>query len=534
MQNFEIVIILFVVLLALMAVADKARLSNAVMLVIAGIVIGFIPALPSLVLDPEIVFLLFLPPVLYDAASHTSWHDFKSEIVPISTLAIILVFFTTIAVAIASYFLIPGFTWPLAFVLGAIVSPPDAVAATSITKGLGLNKRVITILEGESLVNDASALISYRFAIIAIGTGSFVLWKAGIDFLFLATGGIIIGVAIGLLLIYIHKLILNNSLISTSLTLLTPFISYLVAEHLHTSGVLAVVSTGLIISWRAPEAYSYQTRIRNRAVWDTMIFLLNGFIFILIGLQLPAILADVKKYGIVNLLMYGLLVSGVTIVIRLLWVFGAAYSPLINGSSKNKKADGSQLAAWKSVLIIAWTGTRGIVSLATALALPLTFSNGHTFAQRSLILFLAFVVIFITLVVQGLSLPLLIKILRIKANPDPFKEERELRLLMAGQVIRFIETQLPEKAGESLIKRLKQRYTIIIEELEDLSRRLPEKPVLTDVTSLSVQQEIIEWQRTLLIAFHKEGRFNEFTIRMLEQELDHEEVRLTSRFRKMK
>src|SRR5688500_10084279 len=225
MQNFATLIIVLTALIALLAAADKFRLPNPVLLVVAGLCIGFIPSMPGISLNPDVVFLIFLPPILYDAASNTSWHDFKSEIKPISTLAIALVIFTTGAVAIASHTMIPGFTWPLAFVLGAIVSPPDAVAATTVTKGLGLNKKVITILEGESLVNDASALITYRFAIAAIGTGSFVLWQAGIDFILVVAGGIVTGLAIGYMLIIIHKRILNNSIISTSLSLLTPFLS---------------------------------------------------------------------------------------------------------------------------------------------------------------------------------------------------------------------------------------------------------------------------------------------------------------------
>ena len=310
MQNFSTVIVVLAVLVALLAVADKFKFPNPVLLVVAGLGIGFIPSIPAITLDPEVVFLIFLPPILYDAASNTSWHDFRSEIKAISALAIVLVIFTTTAVAVASYILIPGFTWPLAFVLGAIVSPPDAVAATTITKGLGLNKKVITILEGESLLNDASALIAYRFAIAAIGTGYFVLWQAGIDFILVVVGGILIGVAMGYVFILIHKRILNNSIISTSLSLLTPFLSYLAAEHIHVSGVLATVSAGLLISWRAPDVFSYHTRIRHRAVWDTIIFLLNGFVFILIGLQLRSILADLGQYSVSHIVLYGIVVRG--------------------------------------------------------------------------------------------------------------------------------------------------------------------------------------------------------------------------------
>ncbi len=219
MKNFEIIILVFALLIALLAIADRLKLSTPILLVLMGLALGFIPAMPSFILNPDVVFLLFLPPVLYDAASHTSWHDFKAEIKPITTLAIALVFFTTLSVALASYYLIPGFTWPMAFILGAIVSPPDAVAATSITKGLGLNKRVITILEGESLVNDASALIAYRIAIGALATGTFALLDAGLTFTILVAGGILCGVIIGYLFILVHKLILNNSIISTSLTI---------------------------------------------------------------------------------------------------------------------------------------------------------------------------------------------------------------------------------------------------------------------------------------------------------------------------
>jgi Na+/H+ antiporter len=527
MQNFEIIIVVFAVLLALLAIADKMRLPNAVFLVVAGLSIGFIPSLPALFLNPEVVFLLFLPPILYDAASHTSWHDFKSEIRPISTLAIALVFFTTTSVAVACYFLIPGFTWPLAFVLGAIVSPPDAVAATGITRGLGLNNRVLTILHGESLVNDASALIAYRFSIAALGTGTFVLWTAGMSFLLVASGGILAGMLIGYLFIRIHKKIRDNSIISTSLTLLTPFISYLAAERIHTSGVLAVVSTGLMISWRAPEIFSYQTRIRNRAVWDTVIFLLNGFIFILIGLQLPSILGDLNGYGMYELIAYGLLVSGVTVAVRILWVFGAAYSPIARKRFKNQEANPDDRDTWKNVLIVAWTGTRGVVSLATALALPLTLSDGSFFPQRSLILFLSFVVIFVTLVIQGLSLPLLIKMLGVKPNPEQMDEERKLRLHMANSVLSFLDREAPENLSDPLKKQIKERYTEITDALShDLEDRQARALPNENAPLLAAQKKINKFQRKLLVQFHKEGTYSQIAIRHIEQELDQEELHL--------
>lgn len=532
MSNLAIVLIIFGILLALQAIADKVKLPNAVLLVIVGLTLWFIPGLPRLELNPDVIFLIFLPPILYDAASHTSWHDFKSEIRPISTLAITLVFLTTGAVAIACYYAIPGFTWPLAFVLGAIVSPPDAVAATSIIKGMGLNKKVLTILEGESLVNDASALIAYRFAIAAIGTGSFVFIEAGKDFIILLVGGIAIGIVLGYFFSLIHRLVRNNTMISSSLTLLIPFVAYLAAEHWHSSGVLAVVSAGLVISWRGSEIFSYETRIRNQAVWDTVIFLLNGFIFIIIGLQMPSILDDLGGYTTDDLIFYGSLVAGVTIAIRILWVFGASYSFFKNAN----KQGGDEGSTWKNVLIVAWTGTRGVVSLATALALPFTLTSGEAFPHRSLILFLAFAVIFATLVIQGLSLPLLIRVLGVKPHLHA-EEERDLRLLMATNVISFIDHELSETISEQIKSQVKRPYSEVARTLskelknENSGTRVVYPP--QDKTLLvNAKKEVHEFQRQLLINFHKTGTFNQSTIRRLEQELDYEELQLNRTARK--
>ena len=529
MQHFEVIIFVLAILITLLALANKMRLTNPILLVVAGLVLGFIPSLPAVVLDPDVVFLLFLPPILYDAATRTSWHDFKLEIRPISRLAIALVFLTASAVAITCYFFIPGFTWPLAFVLGAIVSPPDAVATTSITKGLGLNKRVITILQGESLVNDASALIAYRFAVSAVGTGVFIFWKAGLGFLILAVGGILAGLVVGYVVIHIHKRIRDNSIISTSLTLITPFVSYLVAEHIYASGVLAVVTTGLMISWRAPEIFTYHTRIRNSAVWDTVIFLLNAFIFILIGLQLPLILEDLLGYATADLIIYGLLVSGVTIVVRIIWIFGAAYIPI--GRKRKTQTGTAKPDTWKNVLIMAWSGSRGVVSLATALAMPFVLSNGDNFPQRSLILFLAFAVILVTLVIQGLSLPLLIKLLGVKPDKVHTDEEAKLRLLMATSVISFIDNDLPDTLNQDVKTQIKSRYAEVVGYLTNASEIRTKSEMKANKNAISsqlyeAQSKINTMQRDILIGFHKDGSFDQTTIRQLERELDHEEQEL--------
>ena len=525
------------VLLSLSALADKFRLPYPVILVVVGIMIGFIPRIPIVTLQPETVFLIFLPPLLYDAASKTSWNDFKKAIRPISTLAITLVFFTTTAVAVAAHSLIPGFSWALGFVLGAIVSPPDAVAATSITKGLGLNKKVITILEGESLVNDASALIAYHYAVAAVTTGVFVFWRAGMQFVWHAVGGVGIGLVTGYLFVFIHKRIHHSSLVETSLTLLTPFVAYLAAEIFHTSGILAVVCTGLFLSRQSNEVFSSLTRMKSKVVWDTLIFLLNGMIFILMGLQLPDILGKLDKYSMVQLIKYSSIISLVVISVRILWVFGGAFGQKLLGgpSIGNDFYSEQDKSLWKNVLIVSWTGTRGIVSLATALALPTVMGDGNSFPSRPLILFLAFVVIFMTLIVQGLSLPLLLQVLNVKKLEHSNLEGKELRLTVAESTIHFIETTFPIDLAPPVESNIKNHYEEIsrrlrkeLEAVGDLEKRDPDSQNLLLSDLIAAQVEILKFQRSLLIKFQKENRFSDEVLKRLENELDIEDLRLNT------
>jgi CPA1 family monovalent cation:H+ antiporter len=537
MEKFKIVVFIMVILITLTAIANKRKLPYPILLLTAGLIIGFVPQLPDLALDPDVVFFIILPPLLYDAASKTSWHEFRTSIRPISGLAVSLVFFTTLAVAVTAHFLIPGFSWPLAFVLGAVVSPPDAVAASGIIKGLGLNKKVITILEGESLVNDASALIAYRYAVAAVTTGTFVLWEAGLQFLLVAIGGILIGIIFGYLFVGLHKLIDNNPVVETCLTLLSPFISYLAAEEFHTSGVLAVVSTGLVISWRSPEVFTYQTRMRTKLVWDTLIFLLHGFVFILIGLQLPLIMKGLGNYPVSILIGYGLLISGVTILVRIIWVFAGVY--VQNIFQKKVKSAHELLGndddgnTWKNVLVVAWTGTRGVISLAAALALPLVLADGTVFPKRLSIIFLAFVVIFVTLVVQGLSLPLLIRWLKIKPTYNTAAETKELQLYLANSTLHFIEQELMEPLNHAELEQLKNKYETKIYDLtKELRRQKKEmynegevKPLQPDALQ-NAQLDISKFQRALLLKLHKQGEFSDTVIREVEKDLDINELKL--------
>ncbi len=536
MANFKIVVFILAIMIMLIAISNRRKLPYPVLLLAAGLIIGFVPILPKLALDPDVVFFIILPPLLYDAAYKTSWHEFKTSIRPISALAISLVFFTTVAVAVTTHYLIPGFSWPLAFVLGAVVSPPDAVASSGIIKGLGLHKKVITILEGESLVNDASALIAYRYAVAAVSTGAFVFWEAGLGFLMVAGVGIVIGVATGYIFVAAHRKIENNSVVETSLTLLAPFISYHAAEYFHMSGVLAVVSTGLVMSWRAPEVFSYQTRMRTRLVWDTLIFLMQGFVFILIGLQLPAVIRGMGSYPLEDILGYGLIISLVTIIVRMVWVFaGANMQRMFKkghsgfGSTNENTLNGN---TWKNVLLVAWTGTRGVISLAAALALPLVTTNGAPFPKRDSIIFLAFVVIFVTLVVQGLTLPLLVRWLRIEPAKDAASEQRELQLFMATNTLNFVEQDMLE--GSSHVKeKLKRKYDFIVRQLttehlrqQKIARNKEELSAAEPGELLKAQLEISKFQRTLLLKLHKEGDFGDDVIKEAEQEMDINELKL--------
>lgn len=522
MHTIEIVILLLAVVTALAEITDRIKIPYPILLVLAGIAIGLIPGLPNVILSPEIVFLLFLPPVLYSAAWATSWPDFKAARRPISLLAIGCVIFSTCAVAWVAHSFIPGFGWAEAFVLGAIISPPDAVAATAATKGLGIPRRVITILEGESLVNDATGLIAYKYAVAAVLSGSFILWEAGVQFLVVAGTGIVIGLLIGQVFLWIHKITPNNPTTDTTLTFLTPFVAYLLAEELHVSGVLAVVTAGLFLTWHSSEVFSQQTRLQAQGTWNTVLFILNGLIFILIGLQLPAILSTIGALSFLELLTYGAMVSMTVIVGRIIWVYPGACIPRWLSKRIREKEPETNI---RLVTVVAWSGMRGIVSLAAALALPLTINGADPFPNRSLIIFITFSVIFSTLVLQGLTLPVLIRWLGIKPDGKAHQEEHEARLRIASSVIEHIEENYSLLPDE-ILNQVKTKYEIRIQRLRR-DNSSPQK--LADEQILEfhrIQQELLDKERRFIIAMRNEGKISAEVLRRLEYELDLEETRL--------
>ncbi|HEV3438943.1 MAG TPA: Na+/H+ antiporter [Gemmata sp.] len=416
-HTVELILALLVVAVILGVLAQWLRTPYPILLVIGGIILGLQPNLPPIPLDPQLVFLLFLPPLLYAGAFRTPWDEFRQQLRPISMLAIGLVLFSTAAVAAVAHYCI-GLPWAAGFVLGAIVSPPDAVAAMAVTQRLRVPKIITTILEGESLLNDASALVILRLAIGALGASAFSVSEGIIQFVFVSVGGIAIGFFGAILAIRLHRWLertkFADSKLQTTITLLTPFAVYLPAEHLQVSGVLAAVTAGLWVGNHCEDVFSCDLFDEATAVWEWVEFLLNSFIFILLGFALRSILENLNdQHSFAEIVEYAAIVSGVVIVARLVWMFPGAYVP----RWLDRKLFGipTPYPQWQGVCVVGWTGMRGVVSLAAALALPQTLPDGQPFPGRSLIQFLTFAVIFTTLVGQGLTLPLVIRALGVGA-----------------------------------------------------------------------------------------------------------------------
>lgn len=526
MENVDIIVILLFGITFLAVLNKKRNFPFAIILVLSGILISLIPGLPTISLKPDVIFLIFLPPLLYGAAWNTSWHDFKAAIRPISLASIGLVFFTTAAVAVAAHYMIPDFSWPLSFLLGAIVSPPDAVAATSITKGLGLHPRVIAILEGESLVNDASGLIAYKYALTAIMAGNFVLWQAGLNFIWVAVAGIAIGLAIGYVTYIIQKKFFCDPVLEVTLTFLTPFASYLLAEQVHVSGVLAVVTTGLFLSYRSAEIFGNESRIMAYAVWEVVIFILTALVFVLIGLQLREVAKGISNYSWTALSMYALVISFVVIIVRFIWVVPTAMVPRI----LSKRIRETEPFDTRHLVIFGWAGMRGVVSMAAALAIPFASKDGTPFPQRDLVIYLTFCVILSTLLLLGFTLKWVIRKLKI----DPYSlvaEEYEVRTQVVSTAINYIEDNLSLTPDE-LLNNIKSKYEVKYNRLQKTD--LPSNyfgggktlagSIFNEFTKIQI--DLIAVERNTIKQLHRFGKANEEILRKMERELDLEETRL--------
>lgn len=516
-------LLLAVALFALLA--RKVAIPYPILFVIGGLLLSVIPSVPRVRLEPDLVFMFFLPPLLFPAALFTSWRDFRANIRIIGFLAVGLVLLTSVAVAyLAHHFM--GLPLSAGFILGAIVSPPDAVAASAIAKRLKIPRQIVTILEGESLVNDASALVVYRFGIAAaVSAGSFSLTQAGERFLVVGLGGIAIGLALGWLVAQFHRQV-DDAPIEITVSLLTPFAAYLLAERCHTSGVLAVVAAGLHLGWRAPEIVSSNTRLQGIPVWQMVEFLLNGIVFILIGLQLPeamrALMDDATP--IYKVVWEALLIWLAVTLIRIVWVFAAAYVPRWM-SPKLRARD--PYPKWQHVAIVGWTGMRGVVSLAAALALPLTTNNNLPFPGRDLILVMTFVVILATLVGQGLTLPGLIRWLGVKDDGLNEMEERDARLRANREALAWLnETKQAHPAKAEVLGRLVVEYEDHIKQVESSEHGVGAVFRLFSSEYERLSLEALEKERRTIFALRNQSVIGDETMRRIQRDIDLAEARL--------
>ena len=503
--------------------AAKLKIAYPILLVIAGLLVSFIPGLPVVKINPDLIFFIFLPPLLFEAAWSISFKEMKKWWRIIGSFAFLVVFFTALSVALVANHFIPGFTIALGFLLGGIVSPPDAVSTGAITKFVKIPKSTSAILEGESLLNDASSLIIFRFALVAVGTGQFVWQQATLSFLWMVIGGAGIGLLLAWIFVQAHKLLPTDAPSDIALTLIEPYFMYWIAEQLHSSGVMAVVSGGLFMSARRLIFLNSASRTRGYSVWESFVFILNGMVFLVIGLELPEIVDGLRSKGIPlsTAIGYGLLVTGVLIAARIISSYAAMMATLIFRPSVAPRAS-SRRRQLLMPLLLGWTGMRGVVSLAAALAIPVTLDNGADFPHRNLVLFITFVVILLTLVVQGLTLPYFIK--RSGAFDGIINEEAEEQA----------RQQMKQGLKQHAYQFLKNKYDNELNGhagMEKLLKHWEEKTKAADDSWMNEKTktiffELLESQRQYLSQLNKDPSVNEEMIRHQLYQIDLEEERL--------
>ena len=519
--SLDTLVLLLVAVLVFTALARRILIPDPIFLVLGGLALSFVPRLPVVSLDPEIVFLIFLPPILWSAAYFTSLRDFRLNLRPITLLAVGLVVVTTAAVAVVARAVIPGMSWPVAFALGAIVSPPDAVAATSIARKLRIPYRLVTILEGESLVNDAAALILYRVAIATAVTGVFVATETVWQFVLAAAGGTIIGLGVGFLGARAVRLV-GESLPQIAITLLAPYVAWILAERFHTSAVLACVAGGIYVRQGFSAQISPITRVQTRAVWDLLLFILNGLIFILIGLQLGAIREAGLPGSPRTLLWQGALISAAAIGVRLVWVPLITVIPRLMMPALRRR---DPIPPWPHVLLVSWIGMRGVVSLAAALALPVTIAGGARFPFRDEIILFTFGVILSTLVLQGLTLTPLIRRLRLAEDETLDLEEAWAREAAARAALTRLEELARDTASRREdVERLQALYGQRLQRASSLS--MDDGNAVGRAAYRRLRHETLTAERRALIALRDEGVVSDEVLHRLEGELDVEAIRI--------
>jgi Na+/H+ antiporter len=519
-----ILLALLLAVAALLALAPALRIPYPILLVLGGLALGFVPGIPTLQLPPDLVLIAILPPLLYSSAFFTSLRELRANVRPIGLLAIGLVLTTMVAVAAVAHALVNDMSWTAAFVLGAVVAPTDPIAATAIMRRLGVPRRTVSIVEGESLVNDGTALVLYRVAVTAAVAGTFSIWDASWRLLWSIVGGVAIGLVVGFVVAAVRRR-LDNPPVEVTIALITGYLAFIPANAVEASGVLAVVTAGIYLGWHTPELTSFQTRLQGGAVWEIFTFVINALLFALIGLQLPRILDNLTGFSATELMWWGLLVTATVVVARLVFVPVFTYLPrrFLGAFGPDDPAPPPGRA-----FVVSWAGMRGAVSLAAALAVPLTTDAGSKFPERDLIVFLTFCVILGTLVVQGLTLPVAIRALGIEADNLADREHAKARIKAADAALaRLEELEGEDWVREDTAERLRGLYGFRRNRF--LSRFDENDDGAIEEQSLNYQRlrrELFDAERGAIVDLRRRGVIDDDVERRLYRDLDLEDARL--------
>jgi len=522
-----VILLLLVLVAAFAAMASRLKVPYPIVLVLAGLGISFVPHMPHVPLDPDIVFVIFLPPLLYASAWALSWREFRRNGMVIGLLAVGLVGFTVWGIAEFSDRFITALDWKAGFLLGAVVATTDAIAATSIAKAVGLPRRIVDILEGESLLNDATGLLALEIGLALLFTGESPTVGGGLlRLLYLVLGGGVIGLVIGIVVGWLERFI-DDGPVELVVSLVVPYAAYLAGEKAKASGVLAVVVSGIYLSRKSTEFFSPSVRLQVQGAWQALTFMLNGLVFVLIGLQLPYVLAGIHgRYGMGTLVFYGAVFSAMLILLRLVWVFPAMkFASFVERRWMGHKEE--PLGA-REVFVVGWTGMRGVLALAAAISIPEVLGDGRPFAARNLIVFLAFCVILVTLVLQGLTLPALIRRLGLAGATGMDPEEKEARRIVLAAAIRFLEQDRKRIGAEAehlydeVTHRYRHRLAAVATGAEESVDGMDGD---TYARLRSIAEEALQAERRTLIELRDKGRIGDDVLRTLEREMDLAESR---------